>query len=424
MLVFAFLAVGLGSSSGEGAAVAKTLQTPPQSSAVLAIVGTYNGSRLAWLDPATLRPLKRPSVGLPGGAWSPVLSPAGRYVALGGHASTGIRIVDVKRMTLVSRVARGSALRYLTPLAWPERRRLLVLDHPQNAQGAPEAVVAIDPVTGRVLARTVRASVAMAWRGWAPAGHRLVLLAQGTADLGPARLVVFGPAGGIVDARDVGVVAGFWPEGPPSSRVANPGLAVDSTGRSAFVVDPQTLARVDLETLDISYARLAEPRSLMSRLLSWLEPDAQAKLYGGFSRQATWLGDGLLAVSGVTNTSGRSTPAGLQLVDTRTGAVRTLESRASAHRFSQEILLAFGAGREESTGAATGMGVTAFTADGRELWHALEDEPVWLVQTAGGYGYVTTPETSFPQGVRVIDLATGAVLRTVRGEMPAFVVRA
>jgi hypothetical protein len=420
VLAFVLVLFGLvGSSTGSGSAV----RVPAKSASELAIVPAYNGSRLAWLDPSTLRPLKRASVALPGGAWSPVRSPAGQYVALGGVGSTGVRVVDVRRMKLTAQVARRSSQRYLRPLAWPSPRRLLVLDYPQNAQGTPEALLAIDPVSKKVVGRTVRASVAYAWTEWASAGQRLVLLSEPTGRIGPARLVVFGPDAGILRTGDVGI-AGHWPEGPPQSQLASPGLAVDPTGRSAYIVELQSVTRVDLETFDTSYAQLSESRSLLSRILGWIEPAAQAKLLAGFSRQATWLGDSQLAVSGAQYTGARSTPAGLQLVDADTGAARTLEPRASGHTVTAGLLLlAFGAARDEQAQEETGMGLAAFTLEGTRLWSTLADEPVWLAETAGGYAYVPTPATTFPSGVRVIDLATGRVLRTVRGELPAFVDR-
>ena len=34
------------------------------------------------------------------------------------------------------------------------------------------------------------------------------------------------------------------------------------------------------------------------------------------------------------------------------------------------------------------MGLAAFGPDGTRLWNALTGEPVWLVETAGGYAYV------------------------------------
>jgi hypothetical protein len=419
VLAFVLLVLGLG---GSGTGIGSVALAPTKSSAELAIVPAYNGSRLAWLDPATLRPLKRASVALPGGAWSPVRSPAGQHVALGGPGSTGVRIVDVRRMKLTGQIARRSSQRFLRPLAWPTPRRLLALDYPQNAQGEPEALLAIDPVSKRVVGRTVRASVAYAWTEWASTGRQLVLLSEPTDRIGPARLVVFGPEAGIIRTGDVGI-AGHWPDGPPQSQVAAPGLAVDPAGRSAYVVDLQGVTRVDLETFDTSYAQLSESRSLLSRILGWIEPAAQAKFLAGFSRQATWLGDNQLAVSGAQYTGVRSTPAGLQLVNADTGAARTLEPRASGHAVTGGLLLAFGAAQDVQGRSETGMGLTAFTLDGTRLWSTLADDPVWLAEPAGGYAYVPTPETTFPPGVRVIDLATGTVLRTVRGELPAFVDR-
>lgn len=424
LFVFALLAAGLGGSARESVAVAKT---PPHATAVLAIVEAYNGSKLVWLDPATLRPLAKRSVALPGGAWSPIFSPAGRYVALGGPGSVGVRVVDVRRMKPVTQVSRRGSHRRLTPLAWPERHRLLVLDSPQDARGATEALLSVDPFERRLVGRTVRASSARAWRAWAPAGRELVVLSEPADGMGVVRIVVFGLDGGVLRAKDVGIAAGLLPEhgqgSVPHARFASPALAVDADGRRAFVVDPRTMAQVDLGTLDISYAQLGEPRSLASRLFSWLEPTAHAKFLSGYSRHATWLGDDLLVVTGSAYEGGRSVAAGLQIVDTTGGSVRMLDPRAAAHRFSQGILLAFGGSRDGATSAWTGMGLSAFTPDGARLWSTLGDEPVQHVDATGGYAYVPTPEEAFPRGVRIIDLETGRVVRTVRGEMPFFVVR-
>jgi len=415
VLAFALLVIGLGGSSAESVAVA---QTPPKSAAVLAIVETYNGSRLVWLDPLTLRPLERKAVQLPGGAWSPVYSPAGRYLALGGLSSIGIRIVDLRHMRVTARIAAGRySNRRLVPLAWSDPRRLLVLDSPQDALGARQRLLVIDPVARR----TVAQHPAEGWSTWAHAGRKLVVLMGSGTESDPVRVAVLGPGGGVLGTVDVRMPAD---EGSGSRTGALPGFTVDTQDDVAFMVGSETVAQVDLETLEVSYLELSESRSLLARVFAWLEPAAQAKLmHPFFSRQATSLGNGSLAVSGASYESGQSTPSGLQLIDTRTGAVRTLEPRATAHRFSQGLLLAFGAGWDGATNVESGMGVSAFTADGELLWHALDDEPVWLAEMAAGYAYVPTPVESFPPGVRVVDLATGAVIRTVRREMPTFVAR-
>lgn len=422
LFVFVLLAAGVSGSTRESVAVAKP---PSHATAVLALVEAYNGSRLAWLDPATLRPLARRSVRLPGGAWEPVRSPTGRYLALGGPGTVGVRIVDLRRMKLTARVGRSSSHRRLTPLAWPDPRRLLLLDSAQSSQTAPDALVVIDPVTGRVVSRTNRSSPARAFTTWVPVGRRLVALSRPLQGMARVRLEIHGAEGAILRAADVDILAGSvvedGDEREPRMRVANPAFAVDSAGNRAFVVSPASIAEVDLETLEATLSQLGEPRSLMSRIHAWLEPEAEAKLVTGWSRQATSLGGGVLAVSGSAHEAPGSTPAGLQLVDTRTGSTRMLESRATSHNFVQGVLLAFGAGRDAATEASTGMGLAAFDRDGKQLWTALGDEPVWWVEAAGGYAYVVTPQEQFPSGVRVIDLATGAVVRTVRGNLPYFV---
>jgi hypothetical protein len=421
VLVVSLVAAGLGGSTGQSVAVAKT---PPHAAAVLAITAGNATPRLAWLEPTTLRPLARRSVLLPYGAWGGVFSPAGRSLALGGGGPDGVRIVDVRRMKITARIARRTSARSLTPVSWPEPRRLLVLDHPRQAAGLQAQLLVLDPAARRVVSRTTLRSSTEHWVAWARAGKRLVALVARNPGL--ARLVSYGPGGGVLRTTDLGISAGTSPvAGDPHEhhRFAQPGLAVDPEGGRAFVVDAGRIAVVDLDTFEVSYASLAESRSVVSRVLAWLEPAAHAKILSGFSRQATWLGNDLLAVSGRTYEETRPVPTGLQLVNTATGTTRTIEQRASAHTFSRGLLLAYGGRHDPETNVWAGMGVSAFAADGTRLWSALGNEPVGLVEAAGGYGYVPTSAEAFPQGTRVIDLATGAVLRTVRGEMPQFIVR-
>jgi hypothetical protein len=416
------LVAGLAGSAGESVA---TLQSPPHAKAVLAIVSGPSQPRLGWVNPATLRPLAHRSVALPYGGWSPVFAPAGRHVALGSSGRGGVQIVDLRRMRVTARIARTPSNRSLTPVAWPEPRRLLVLDRPGSESTKLEELLVIDPVARRVVGRVAHDSSTQHWVAWASAGKMLVALVS--RGVGISRLVAYGPGGGVLSAADVGIAAGSIEVGgtaeEPHFRLAQPGLAVDPEGRRAFVVDAQRVAVVDLASFEVSYAQIAESRPLLARIRSWLEPSAYAKLVSGFSRRATWLGAGKLAVTGSTYHDARGTPAGLHLVDGQTGVTRMLEPRASGHALSRGVLLAFGASRDGTSGATTGMGITAFTPTGEPLWSALRDEPVWSLETAGGYAYAATPETSFPQGIRVVDLTTGEVLRTVRGEMPTFVIR-
>ena len=411
-LLAALIAAGLGGSPEASVAVVRGDTVAPR---ILALVQATDGPRLAWVELRTLRQLPLRSLLLPGAgrAWRPLFSPSGRYLAFGGTGRDGVRIVDLRRMKLTARVARAPRNLELTPLAWPEPRRLLLLAY---LKGERAELLVTDPVEQRIVART---SVE-GWAAWAQVGRKLVVLIYPRSGIESARLATIGPEGGTLNAKDVGVVAGIRPgtESEPRSQIAWPGLAVDPAGRRAFVVGVGQVAQVDLDTFEVSFPSLSEPRSLFSRFLAWLEPAAQAKLSYGWSRQVTWLGEDLLAVSGSNYDGENQMPAGVQLVDPKSGTVRTLEQRASAHRFSRGVLLAFGAGHDAATGADTGMGLAAYAMDGSRLWQRFANEPIWSLETGGGYAYV-------PVGgrVRSIDLTTGRVVRAVRAELPMVIVR-
>jgi hypothetical protein len=413
VLAGALLVVGPGGSSAGSHAVA-----PPKTTSVLALVTTYNGSRLAWLDPATLRALKRPSVSIAGGAWSPVFSPSGKQVALGGLGTIGVTIVDVRRMKVAGRVAATPYVnRRLEPILWSTPRRLLVLDSPRDSLGPRQRLLVVDPLSKKTVARYPTGE----WLAWRAAGDRLVVL--GRPDPGAQRLLLttVAASGRLLGAIEIDVA----PDQRMASSFSLPGFAADAQRQVAYLVGPETVTQVELESLHVSSIQLGRASSLAARLLGLLEDDAQAKIGHGpsYLRNATPLVDGRLAVSGSTIESMRQSPAGLELVDPRDGTRRTIEIRATAHELTQGLLLAFGTGWDGATQTASGMGISAFTEDGTHLWSSLGAEPVWIVETAGGYAYVPTPELAYPSGTRVIDLATGKVLRTVKRELPTFVTR-
>jgi hypothetical protein len=411
---------GLAGSTGDSGAVVVSHQ---KATATLAITGGNAIPRLAWLDPATLRPLPRRSIELPYGASSPAYSPAGNQLALGGGGPDGVRIVDLRLMRITARIAPRPSDRMLSPVSWPEPRRLLVLDLPRRAEASQAQLLVLDPASRRVLSRVTLRSSVEHWVLWARAGKRLVAVASRGAGL--PRLLMYGPGGGVLRSTDLSLPAGSFPGGAPDEpvRFAQPALAVDPRGDRAVVVGDGTIAVVDLSTFDIEYSSLTEPRPLIKRVLDWLEPEAQAKVLHGYSRQATWLAGDFIAATGRTIEETTSILTGLQLLDVGTGTTRTIESRATGHAFSDGVLLAFGAEHDVQGSTVSGMGISAFAADGTKLWHTLDDEPVSVVETAGGYGYAPTPVEAFPQGVHVIDLASGRVIRTVRGELPLFVTR-
>ena len=405
LLVIATVVAG---SAGQAVAAAKEPAVVHATAALAVVGGEIEQPKLVWLHPRTLKQLKRGSVKL-ADAHSSVFSPNASKIAVGSSAF-GVRIVDIRRMKLVSS---GTARRFgwdINPISWPTQRRLLALEWHQRLPGT--RLVVIDPVSRRVLRRSPL-DPPLLW--WEVAGRDLVALSSPAEGIGPARLLVVDPDGATRSVSLDRIHAGGRTEGAeedPTYRLASPGLAVDPVARRAYVVgQAPLLAEIDLESLAVTYRELVSFRSLAAR----------TKVVTGWTRQATWLGDGRIAVAGAEYDRLRSTPSGLEVIDVRSGTSRVLEPRASMAVASQNLLLAAGGGRDGETEAESGMGISALSADGEVLWSALANQPVWWAQAAGGYAYVVGEE-AYPQTVRVIDLATGSV-RTLRGQLPLFVTR-
>jgi hypothetical protein len=129
-------------------------------------------------------------------------------------------------------------------------------------------------------------------------------------------------------------------------------------------------------------------------------------------RQAAWLGHGIVAVAGEDHRNEvgpaglvqTTTPAGLRLVDTRTWSVRTLDEAAVSFTRSGGLLVgtSFGPGR-----------LSVYEADGRLLSRSMLP-PASGLQIAGARAYVTLGNEYRRHRVRVVDLRSGATLRTVR----------
>src|SRR5207253_3469117 len=107
-----------------------------------------------------------------------------------------------------------------------------------------------------------------------------------------------------------------------------PALAVDPSGKRAAVVGSGGLvAEVDLDTLAVAY----HPQAARS-------PARAGKAFEGWHRDALWLPNGTLAVTGMdyqwTVKNGAEemsgTPAGVTLVDTRQWTSRVVDDGASS----------------------------------------------------------------------------------------------
>jgi hypothetical protein len=365
---------------------------------------------LVRLDPASFRPLPRKSIelGKYGYSWS--FSPDGSKLVLGGFAA-GLRLVDVQRMRVLSDLKVAPA-GLVVAVAWPDSRHVHAVVQAPSGQGKLNLAI-IDAVTKRVLAkrRLAGASDIVQVRR---AGDGLVLLLAPPSRIGASRLVLVDGSGNVGSVTLSRIRAGWEPRQVgselPISRQWTPGLAVDPVGRRAFVVTGGALvAEVDLRSLDVAYHRVSERVSLLSRLRNWLEPTAEAKgETQGPVREARWVGEGLVAVSGGDGhgEKGRS-PMGLTVIDTADWTARKIDERASRFALAGGTLLAFAG--QFNTG---GFGVTAYHSDGERRWHLFGEEGIGRVQTAGERAYV---DVSDGRGDRVVvlDLRSGRLIRRV-----------
>jgi hypothetical protein len=397
---------------------------------VLGIVWRANNAVLKTFDRTGLTPRPaRVELGQSGGAWS--FSPNDAKLAVAGGPPLEVRMVDVRRMrlegvaSLERRLVGAPAESYVIGLAWPTARRILALvewgawDH---------AVVVVDPVERRAVSYETIDGTLVAQ---APTDDGLALLLAPVGRIGPTRLLLVDRDGKAESIPLPGIDAGLETIDADQAvgRIQFPGLAVDPTGRRALVVPAVCdVAEIDLVSGRVVSRAVHEPVSLLGRLRNWLEPTARAKASAGTERQAAWVEDHLVAVSGqdhrIVNGQDEqeTTPAGLMLVDVRDWSLRTLDERASQFSFAAGTLLAYGISGNSATQETIGMGLTAYGLDGEERFHLFGDEPIYFVQTAGPFAYVWLDGAS-PVAV---DLRSGTVasrLDRYRGDdLPALVV--
>ena len=184
----------------------------------------------------------------------------------------------------------------------------------------------------------------------------VVLVLGPSKGSGPASLFLVGADGRSHSIALQRVLTGV---GSSADTLHSPGLAVDASTNRAYVVDSDALvAQVDLGAMTVSYR--AGSRTL-------------AKVQPGRERQAVWLGNGMLAVTGadsvvttVDDGMGQfsTKPAGLYLVNAATGAARLLQRDAAAAKVVGRSLLAFGVGYGSGAEKETGAGVTVYGIDG------------------------------------------------------------
>jgi hypothetical protein len=413
---------------GEDAEPAPSLSDVPRGT-VVGIVWHENEGVFRRFDRTSLTPVSQQvELGHNGGAWS--FSPDESKVAVAGGAPLEVRIVDVRRMRLEGVVplprnfVRPPGEPAVAVLAWPTARRILALVE-WGAWG--HALVVVDPVERRIVSREAIEGMLV---GQARTHDGLALLLAPPARIGPSRLMMIDGAGKQRSIALAEVPAGFETIDPQRAvlRLELPAVAVDPKGARALVIPAaRLLAEIDLTTGQVAYREVREPVSLLGRLRNWFEPAAEAKAAEGPARQAAWVGEHLVALSGqdahrLAEGHEQTTPAGLALIDVRHWKKRTLDEHASQFSFSAGTLLAYGTTWNSATQETRGMGLTAYGLDGKRRFHLFADEPIYYLETAGSYAYVWRDGAS-PVAV---DLRSGSVSRELdryRGsDLPALMV--
>lgn len=348
--------------------------------------------RLYAVDPGTLRPERGRSAATGGHVFGWSFAPARERLAAGSDVTAELRLYDLRRLRVLGDVelVRPSARGLVFASTWASRSRVLAVVVSPGCCGLGDTIVSgVDADTRRVLwRRDLQSSLqaGAAYRGG------FVLVVGPKFAIGTSRLLVVAPDGRVRTVRLDQIRSGWQRSGSGARFVAhqwNPGLAVDPASARAFVVQAGApVAEIDLRRLSVRYHELSEPISLLGRLHDWLEPKAEAKAMQGPQRQAVWLGDGHVAVTGVdyeasVDSRGQDqetdTPAGLKLIDTRNWSVRTLDHTTTSIVSSSGVLFAFGSSWDSRTSTMKGSGLTAYDAGGHELYHRYDDQPISAV---------------------------------------------
>jgi hypothetical protein len=340
------------------------------------------------VDPITLRPVRGQRAPLDSDSWAWSFAPGGARIALVSDSpGPELRLIDLRTMRVVgdARLARrGSAW----ATAWVAARRLLSV---VVTRADDTIVVGVDAATRRVVWRRALGGSLRVGEAYY---NGLVLILGPRRDFGPSRLVRVSADGGIRAAPLAEIRSGSV--GPLDFR---PGLAIDHSGARAFVVQAGSpVTEVDLRTLEV---RVQPP------LVPGRAPDGTTAA----TRDAHWLGKGLLAVTGRdSRRSGEERAAGLTLVNTLARSARTIDRRATDAIVVGSTLLA--SSYLYSGRTTLGSGLTGYSLAGARKFHRYGDAPV-SVQPLGSKLLVM-----WPTRATLIDARTGRELRRYRPGRP------
>jgi hypothetical protein len=407
---------------------ATTMATARVGGPLVGVISSDNlATELARLDPRTLRPLPGGRLKLTGSWPLLAVAPDRSTAVLGSEAGelTVIDLVHLRQLGVVKTDLPGAAI---FGWGWVGRSRLLLIN---TSQQAAAEVLAVDVSTRRVVRRQHVNGVV---QGYARLPCGLALLVTPANAIGRARLVVADANAGLRTVTLAEINAGFKQfddsDGSgPRMEQAVPGIAADPAGRRIYVVSGGgPLAEVDLASLGVTYHRLGRSASPWQRLARWWAPPAEAKILSGPSRNALWLGDGQLVVTGYDGSAAghhMEIPSGLELIDTANWTVRQVDRHSSSAMLAAGRLLAFGtAFGTGPDGANQGFGLTLYGPGDRQPVHRFGAKQVSWIQVNGDLAYVQLMDANLSdaEGYAVMDLHSGRLLHQVTGTVPELLV--
>lgn len=343
----------------------------------LGIEWSYPRSRLVQVDPTTLRRVGSTSLALGKFTQGLAFSPGKTRAAAHRYERPAVRFLDLERWAALGDVAIADE-GVIDELEWLGSDRLLAVVRDDAATTIAEIDANGRTITSRLRFRGREVSY------FRHAGARLLALDGPMRRIGHARLLVFAGNGELRFVRLARIAKGTVYRGRNTVSRAQPGLAVDDSGKTAFVVGTGgRIAEVDLEALTVNYH---EVRTTASR----------AKGGEGSSWQARWEA-GMLVVSGYQGP--RFAGNGLRFIDTKTWVGRMIDARMGSFSIADGLVLGL-----------SGTALVAYRlADGTLSWRHDERD------ISGAYT-VTRPYVYLDRNDRrtaVIQLQTGSVIRRV-----------
>lgn len=372
---------------------------------------------LARVNALTLRQRGRPmDIGTQQQGWLRIASPTGRHLAVGGSRKN-VTVIDLSTRRVIADIDVGRPQHFLDWL--PSGLIGAVIGAP--GEGKPKWSLLIDPAANEVVARQRLDGEFIAAQ--VTDSSIVVVTTQYDPPLPPVRGTTVLWSLDVSEAFSLqlpGIDSGVREREPNSDEFSHydtPGLAVDPRARRAWVFATNGgVAEVNLYDSSASYSTLTGPPPALTI------PSADAKLANFDVVRGAYLANGLIAIYGHDQRfvprprrrmDTKIKPYGVVLFDPAERRACILDRNADSLVLSEDAMLVF---REVARGPNDGIGVRAYDLAGRPLWHRFGTDVIDTIQVVDGLAYVTSSWHGWR--TEVVEVATGRVIRTVRGRPP------